>query len=227
MPRQRGAGEYDKRSDRRGSCAAPLSPAEQLHEVRASLAGVASAIRILLQHDPDLPPSRQHRLEALLESEVDRLERLVFDEAPRSPAVWPLADVVEPVIEARRLTGQVIHCQPSNDAVVVVADFLAEAVNVLLVNAEQHAGGSPVRIDVAREGGDLVIRVSDGGPGVPPYLAEHVFESGVRGPCSSGAGLGLSLARRLARAQGGDLRLADASPRGATFELVVPTPGTA
>ena len=77
---------------------------------------------------------------------------------------------------------------------------------------------------VERAGGDIVVTVLDDGPGIPPDLAERAFDPGVRGNSADahhGAGLGLPLARRLARAADGDVTLGS-SERGA--ELVVRIP---
>jgi signal transduction histidine kinase len=66
--------------------------------------------------------------------------------------------------------------------------------------------------------------VADDGPGVPPELAEQVFEPGWRGDPADGhdgAGLGLALARRLATAARGSLTLTPGGP-GATFVVRLP-----
>jgi signal transduction histidine kinase len=66
--------------------------------------------------------------------------------------------------------------------------------------------------------------VIDDGPGLTPDEVESVFEPGVRGSAangSSGAGLGLALARRLARAAGGEV-LAEATPSGGRFTARLP-----
>ena len=63
-------------------------------------------------------------------------------------------------------------------------------------------------LEAERVDGRVVVTVADDGPGVPPEARESVFEPGVRvGPENGhdGAGLGLALARRLARAAGGDV----------------------
>ncbi len=71
----------------------------------------------------------------------------------------------------------------------------------------------------------LAITVVDTGPGVPVQERERIFERFVRGSTSAGAdgsGLGLDVARGLARAMGGRLAYRDASPSGSAFELVLP-----
>ena len=59
------------------------------------------------------------------------------------------------------------------------------------------------------------------GPGIPPRVAERLFEPFVAGS-AGGTGLGLAIARELAANHGGELTLADTGPKGTTFRLVIP-----
>ena len=78
---------------------------------------------------------------------------------------------------------------------------------------------------VARDGA-IVVTVADDGPGVEPETRAVLFEPGVRSAGVNGhrgAGLGLALARRLAKAIGGDVTLAPQAPgAGAQFEVRLP-----
>lgn len=198
---------------------------EQLHEVRASLAGVATAVRLLVRHDSGLAEDRQHRLETMVESELDRLERLLFEPQPSAAFVdVGLAEVLEPVVLARRVAGQVIDWEPSEAKVRCVKDAVAEAMNILLVNAAKHASGSPVRLDVATVPGAVEVCVSDSGPGIPRPLRSRIFQPGFRGDGSGDHGLGLGLARRLVEAMGGALFLEEGAGPGASFVLRLPDP---
>lgn len=81
-------------------------------------------------------------------------------------------------------------------------------------------GGGTMIIEVAARGDQAVILIGDSGSGVPPDIAERLFEPFVSSR-HEGSGLGLSTARRLARDWNGDVRLAP-SPAGATFEIILP-----
>jgi signal transduction histidine kinase len=104
----------------------------------------------------------------------------------------------------------------------VDAEFAERIIAPLLDNAGRYAS-SRVTISAARARGRVVIVVADDGPGVPAATRELVFEPGrqVGSNGHAGAGLGLALARRLARAVGGDVTL-EAATRGAHFRVELP-----
>lgn len=105
----------------------------------------------------------------------------------------------------------------------VDADLIERVLGPIVSNACRHAQRT-VEIAMTRRDGRVLIDVTDDGPGVAPEDATRIFDPGVRGDGSSGrdgAGLGLSLARRLARAGGGDIT-AVASGRGGNFRVDLP-----
>ena len=65
------------------------------------------------------------------------------------------------------------------------------------------------------------IRLEDNGPGIPPRIEEQLFKPFVSGSGREGSGLGLTISRELAEAQGGSLRLVSTGPQGTRFELVL------
>ncbi len=94
----------------------------------------------------------------------------------------------------------------------------------LLENGRRYAR-SRVRVDARTAAGRLVVTVADDGPGIPDDACERIFEPGVRlgdGERSGGAGLGLSLSRRLARAAGGDVTAQPATGGGALVRVELP-----
>ena len=107
------------------------------------------------------------------------------------------------------------------------AELLAAAVRNLIENAIKFTDDrKPVRVLVTADSDWVRLTVEDGGPGVPAAEAERVFDPFYRGAearaTRSGLGLGLSLARRIARAHGGDLRLDRSELGGALLELRLP-----
>ncbi|MNC95583.1 Sensor histidine kinase YycG [compost metagenome] len=86
-----------------------------------------------------------------------------------------------------------------------------------------------MRVTLQQAPGAYTIIVADAGPGISPQNQEHIFErfyrvdgSRSRNPADAGAGLGLSLARWIARVHGGDVTLAHSSSEGSTFLVTLP-----
>ena len=104
-------------------------------------------------------------------------------------------------------------------------DVLCQIIGNLLSNAEKYAPGAPIRISAHQCQQTLHVHVHDGGPGIPRAQARKVFEPFVRlenriTEGVSGAGIGLSIARDLARIHGGDLILLPEAS-GAHFHLTL------
>lgn len=107
-------------------------------------------------------------------------------------------------------------------------DIMAQIVRPVVENACRFAT-SKVLLTVQRKGKEVRLTIEDDGPGVLDEEKERIFEPGVRGSAavnrprgSRGAGLGLSLARRLARAASGDVELVS-SQEGARFIIRLPS----
>ncbi|HEY3317141.1 MAG TPA: HAMP domain-containing sensor histidine kinase [Coriobacteriia bacterium] len=103
---------------------------------------------------------------------------------------------------------------------------LAQLTRNLLENAARHAG-SRVRVSTRAEGDEAVLTVSDDGTGIAEADRERVFERFVRldegrSRSDGGTGLGLAVCRAIARAHGGEIRVADTSETGTTFEVRLP-----
>jgi len=112
------------------------------------------------------------------------------------------------------------------DSLLIDGDALAQILANLLSNAEKYAPGGPVQIAMQWDGARLWVRVRDHGPGIPRAAWERVFEPFERlsdhvRDGVTGTGLGLCIARDIARAMGGALRVIS-SEGGAVFELELP-----
>jgi signal transduction histidine kinase len=102
---------------------------------------------------------------------------------------------------------------------------LRRAVRNLVENAIRYGGRA--RVVLVDEPDAVVIRIEDDGPGIPPDRLEEVFEPFVRLETSrseetGGVGLGLSTARTIARAHGGDVTLSNRPGGGLTATLRLP-----
>lgn len=96
-------------------------------------------------------------------------------------------------------------------------DHLAAILSCLLDNALQHGAGR-IAVTTRPVGGQVLLEVTDDGPGVPAELADRVFERNVSG--NRGTGIGLALARSLAAAEAGRLELVP--PGRSRFRLTLP-----
>lgn len=207
--------------------------ADAAHELRTPLAGVQAAAEAAVA--PGLAPEDRDRLHLLLLREAHRAGRLVDDllvlaridagiELRREPV--DLLELARGEVERVRLLAPGLDVGLSGEAVTVLGDAprLAQVLANLLDNARRHAAG---RISV-QVGGPATVTVTDDGPGVAPADRERIFERLVRldearSSDDGGAGLGLAIARGIARAHGGDLRCVDPGASGmARFELHLP-----
>jgi signal transduction histidine kinase len=120
------------------------------------------------------------------------------------------------------------HRAGASGRVWIDPDATLQILNNLLGNVEKYAtGGGLCEITSKAEPGRTVITVRDQGPGIPSRHAEEVFKPFVRLSTKTtdgvaGTGIGLSIARDLARAHGGDLTLLP-TERGALFHLTLAT----
>jgi signal transduction histidine kinase len=121
------------------------------------------------------------------------------------------------------LAGPVVSCRLDRERT-------RRALDNLIENALHHAESlTTINIHWGREGENVVIRVIDDGPGIPPEVLPNVFDPFVRSPARNGdhatsAGLGLAIARRLIESQGGQLEAASPSDGGAVLTMRLPTP---
>jgi len=95
----------------------------------------------------------------------------------------------------------------------VFANLLGNAADAL------SKEGGLIAVRAWREAGQVVVEVADTGPGVPQAVREHLFEAFVGTGRTGGTGLGLHIARDIARRHGGDLVLDRTGPDGTAFRL--------
>lgn len=104
--------------------------------------------------------------------------------------------------------------------------YLRTPIENLIINAIQATSGvsnGAVRVEVVRDGSELQVLIIDNGPGLPEALREVLFEP-LHTAKNLGMGLGLPLARALARLEGGDVRLVRNGPPETAFALTIPLP---
>jgi signal transduction histidine kinase len=199
--------------------------ADTLHEVRSTVTALEGGVSTF---EPANSDPAQALLSRALVAEIRRLRTLVDDRPAQADAetFWVL-DVLEPILTVCVAAGWVVSWDiPADVHAVSRSTDVAQVVHALLTNAHRHAPGSAIDVVVRREDDFALIRVEDRGPGVPPSERETIFERGGRGNATTdpeGRGLGLHIARTIARAEGGDLYVEERPGGGASFVLTVPT----
>ncbi len=208
------------------------------HELRTPLAGLQAAGEHLLRADP--PREERERTLVMLLRESRRAGRLVDDMLlmaridsglPLERRPVDLVALATDVVTTRRLRATEAVLEVRADAPLVVdadPDRVAQVLGNLVDNALRAAGArGRVRVELTPTDDHAVVDVVDDGPGIPPADRDRVFERLVRlddghSRQDSGAGLGLPIARGIARAHGGDLVVVDDST-GTRFRLTLPT----
>lgn len=194
--------------------------ADAAHELLSPLALARAELEVALTH-----PDTQHwRTSAATTLTVcNEMEQLVRDllflaradegQLSRPADLVDLAAVVKTSVDSLELRpGIAIELHGAEHAIVTGdAGQIRRLARNLLDNAARHAR-SQVAVTLGSENGNVTLDVSDDGPGIPPADRESVFErftrlDPARNRTDSGAGLGLAIARTIARRHGGDLHV--------------------
>lgn len=209
--------------------------AEISHELRTPLTQIQAEVDLALRRPRDDATYRAaleevragaNRLTATIETLLATARQEAGVPRGASDVVAAARTAVDACAELAERRGVRLALAPADGRVFArVADGVVERIiQPLVENACVHAA-TAVSVSTAQAGGHVEVVVSDDGAGVADDDVEMIFEPGHRaGPDRghAGAGLGLSLARRLARAAGGDVRAAAGPPGRFTVEL----PGT-
>jgi two-component system sensor histidine kinase MtrB len=221
--------------------------ADVSHELRTPLAAM-TAVSELLEEEADSLGEQGAPAARLVVAEIERLATLVEDlmEVSRFDAGTAalvldevnIADLVTACLDARAWMDAVDLRSPRDIVARVDARRLDVMVSNLVGNALRH-GGSPVTVVIRREpraadpgllaepdAEDLVIDVSDTGPGIPEDVLPHVFDRFYKADSSrarsEGSGLGLSIVMENARIHGGTASASNVPGGGAMFSLRLP-----
>ena len=215
--------------------------ADLSHEIKTPLTGILGAVEMLDEVEKvggggagggvrarlvGMIGKESKRLNALVQEILDlaRLERegeklndvetdlaaLVSDLAAKYHTVRALAD--RPVK---------VRCDPV---------LIEQAIANLVENAKRHSGSDDITLSLvppSAPGASVRIVVEDKGIGIPPEHLNRIFErfhrvDPARAAESGGAGLGLSIVRRIARLHGGDVACENVVPHGARFTISIP-----
>jgi two-component system, OmpR family, sensor kinase len=210
---------------------------ELSHELRTPLARVIAGAEIALRQERRPADYRAALADVLRNAQqVSRtIDALVaaarHDSAPArgtADAYEVSEHTLESVADLAADRGvELVHAPPGQPLRLGLdAEFAERILHPVVENACRY-GRSRVQIRLARDSSRVVYVIEDDGPGIPPEEREAIFEPGVRGSAglavngAGGAGLGLALARRLARTASGEISV-EASPGGGRFVVSVP-----
>ncbi len=211
------------------------------HDVRTPVVGIVGMVDILLQQPLD------HRTRELVESvqssaaamtamlddlldlsraDAGRLE-LSIEETSICDVVEDVAGMVGPIAQAKSLPLIAGVTVAVPDMVRTDPGRLRQVLLNLASNAVKFSPSGAVSILADREGSDLLIRVSDTGPGMAPEVIDRAFDQYVQGGAVvnrefGGAGLGLAIANKLTAALGGSIEVGSRLGLGSTFTVRIP-----
>lgn len=199
--------------------------ADVAHEIRNPLTSIRSAVETMELVRDDAPRAR---LLGILKQDVSRLDRLVTDISNASRLDAELGREDPHPVDLTRLLGDVVHAYEASlkpgeipvriiggeDALFVSGREgpISQVFRNLIDNARSFSPPEgDVRLSLSRSRGQIVGIVEDDGPGMPPENLETVFErfytSRPKGAAFGGnSGLGLSIARQIIEAHGGNIR---------------------
>lgn len=247
-----GGGEIGHLAERFNEMAARLAEAEERerrflmsvsHELRTPLTGIrghVDALRDGLVDDPELV---QASLDVVA-AEAVRLERLVGDVLDLAKLRAHRFTVLTEEVDMHRLVEQAYNSfgeearrreiefrlveNGAPPTIMTDGDRVLQIISNLLANAFRWTpDGGDVELAVTTAAGAVRVDVSDTGPGIGVAERDRIFRPFVSGDDSGGTGLGLPIARELARALGGRIELETAVGRGSRFGLILPVVGWA
>ena len=183
------------------------------HDLRTPLARMRFKLE---KAPPELKASLTHDIEQMEQMVRAVLEFIREGSEPRRRERLDLLSAVECVVDDATAAGATVELA-AGEPVIVEADALG--LERLFANLVDNAAkyGREARVVVRAEGGEGVVEIADRGPGLPTAELERVFQPFYRVEPSrnrntGGIGLGLAVARSIARAHGGDISLAQGEP---------------
>jgi signal transduction histidine kinase len=210
------------------------------HELKTPLTNIRMYAELLQESLDDADEKTSRHLDVVV-SESVRLSRLInnvltfgrqqrkslklrMNEEVVDRIITAVIESFSPSLKARGVDVEFQAGAP--DRVHVDPDALGQIIGNLLGNVEKYAPDSgEVRVESQQDGDTTTITVSDNGPGIPQAERENIFKPFVRLSSRvtdgvAGTGIGLSIARELARLHGGDLELVSSGP-GAVFRVTI------
>ena len=207
------------------------------HELRTPLALMQAQVELFSAEHPDMGPEEAAFLE-LLQEQTEKMSQMTKtllemselrsvpcnDRIELAPMVEEVLADLTPLAEARG-----IALERSGDARLTGSDTLMYRLMFNLVeNAIRYSRpDTAVRVSACEEGGRVVLRIADGGPGIPEQFKESIFQPFFRVDSSrsreyGGVGLGLSLVWEIVALHGGTVEVEKSSGDGTVMRVELP-----
>ncbi len=211
------------------------------HEFKTPISTISVSAEVLQQPGIDKDPQRLLKYASIIENENNRLKKQVdrvlqmalLDKERinlKSESV-DMHEIIQSVVETHAISNSNIDLVSDLHAVnpIVKGDplHLSNIIYNLVENAIKYSeGGIKVQILSENVGDDLLIRVTDYGPGVPNEFQQKIFSKFFRIPTGNihdvkGFGLGLHYVSRMVKAHGGKVFVANNKPKGCTFSIQI------
>ena len=217
--------------------------ADASHELRTPLAVLRGETEVVLDRTRTVGEYQQSL--SLIQDEAERLSRIVEDLfiLAGQPSDASAVLVKEPVLLTRAMKdcaraaqvlaaskGVRLKMEDESEPIVLNGDeeLIRRMILNLLDNAVKYTPrGGEISLALTRQDGQVEVIVRDTGIGIPEVDQQRVFDrfyrvDKARSRALGGAGLGLSIARCIAEAHGGQIRIASAPGRGSTFTVELP-----
>lgn len=213
------------------------------HELKTPLTSIRMYTEMLLMSKDKISQEKQSHYLSVILSESERLSRLISNvlsfsrmeagQKKYNQVTFSLKDFLEEICALHRQPlnekGIAMHMEMQDEtlAVFIDRDSLVQIMENLISNASKYAlEGKEVTIAIEKNGSETIIKVMDRGAGIPAGSANKIFNKFYR--CDNslisetrGNGLGLTIARGMARDQGGDLIYSPREGGGSVFSVII------
>jgi two-component system sensor histidine kinase KdpD len=211
------------------------------HDLRSPITAIMTASDVLESSGEALSPDEREELHSSIRLQIRRLDRFVANLLDLSrleagaarpvPELWTVDGLIARALEAIGPENDRIEAMLPEDSPPISVDAaqLEHALVNLLENALKFSSlTDPVEMRAEHVGDEVVVRITDHGPGIPAHEHDRIFEAFQRGTSSDGdrgSGLGLAIARGFVQLNGGSLWVESEPGRGTTFALAFPAVG--
>jgi signal transduction histidine kinase len=207
------------------------------HDLRGPLSGIINSADFLSR--PKVPPETRKKMcegivaaarrlistvQGILDYSRDGRMSTHFTACSLPGFIQEIIDVFQVDFRERKI--DVATKWEYEGEVEIDSDRMSQVIHNIISNArDAMPEGGQLTISTSTKNGQAEIRFSDTGLGIPPELMDRIFEPFVSHGKKKGAGLGLSIARRIVEEHGGKIRAETRSPGGAVFVIQLPLQG--